>query len=136
VRDALPSPVLPRELNPRCVDCGHPNNLPLVWFGVRFDQGKVLRYAVSRGYGIRRASDRGYDDLRTWANLVDKYYEKFRLYLQLREVWGCNIHVLSFYANRDLPQLAMKHRKRAVSTILAMGYEKEDIHWWLDLDEE
>ncbi|KAI0700016.1 hypothetical protein C8T65DRAFT_658370 [Cerioporus squamosus] len=87
IRKMFPRRYLPPELNPLCVDCGDPEELPLVWYGALYDQYKLFGYARRRGWAVKqRPDDEEYDMLLTWENLVYKYCEKYGMCIQTREV--------------------------------------------------
>ncbi|RDX50307.1 hypothetical protein OH76DRAFT_1402766 [Lentinus brumalis] len=137
LRKMFPTRSLPAELNPLCVDCDDLDDLPLVWFGVLYDQYKLFGYARRRGWAVKqRPDDEEYDMLLTFENLVYKYCEKYGLVIQTREVWGTAKLLITLYSNRDIADYTTRHRDRARKTFKAMGYAEDEPQWYLDLDEE
>ncbi|RPD54542.1 hypothetical protein L226DRAFT_470776, partial [Lentinus tigrinus ALCF2SS1-7] len=137
VRDMLPARPLPCCLNPNWVDCDV-KQLPMVWFGAPYDHEKVIPFAIENGFGDNHdPEDEIYDANWTWVNLVERFYEEFGIHLCLKEVWGYPEGlVLAFYANRDMRIISKRQRRLIENTYRAMGYEDEDMQWWLDRDEE
>ncbi|KAI0693443.1 hypothetical protein C8T65DRAFT_744717 [Cerioporus squamosus] len=138
----FPSTRLPDELNPFCVDCNdhQVENLPLIWFGVPFDEDRLFAYAARCGWAVKEhPDDDEYCTLRTWRNLVLKFFDKYGMRIQARDVWGLSGGklLLTCFANRDIgTRFTGKHCRVALKWFEAMGFAKDEPKWYLDVMEE
>ncbi|RPD54557.1 hypothetical protein L227DRAFT_580371 [Lentinus tigrinus ALCF2SS1-6] len=133
----LPARPIPHCLNPHYVECDV-KQLPIVWFGAPYEEDKVISFAIANGFGDKGdPNDELYAASLTWVNLVKQFYRRFGIYLRIEEVWGLKDNLgLAFYSNRDMLKITKRQRLLVQSTYRAMGYEDEDMQWWLSRDEE
>ena len=139
IKSLFPARRLPPQLNPICVDCDDPADLPLVWFGAVYDQDKVFDWALRRGWGVKNLpEDTKYNQWLTWPNIVKKVHEKYGMLIRTRDVFGIpgeNL-LLAFYANRDIGRFNVKHRNAAHRMFKSMGYAEDELKWYLDYLED
>ncbi|RPD54556.1 hypothetical protein L227DRAFT_534420 [Lentinus tigrinus ALCF2SS1-6] len=136
VRDMLPTRPIPRCLNPNFVECDV-KQLPVVWFGAPYEEDKVIPFAIANGFGVKRSQGDMYSASLTLVNLIEQFYKRFGIYLRMQEVWGLKDNlVFAFYSNRDMRKLTKRQLRVVLRTIEAMGFDDEDVLWWLDRDEE
>ncbi|RPD68288.1 hypothetical protein L226DRAFT_347759 [Lentinus tigrinus ALCF2SS1-7] len=137
----LPARILPAQLHPFRVDFEHPKfeDIPLVWFGVPFERDRVFKWALRRGWGAKECpEDEEYDMLCTWRNIVIKFYERYKMHIRTRDVFGAPYGklLLTFYSNREMATLSARHRDDALKVFKKMGYAEDEPKWYLDIRED
>ncbi|RPD53080.1 hypothetical protein L227DRAFT_581660 [Lentinus tigrinus ALCF2SS1-6] len=141
VKKMLPARILPPQLHPLRVDSEHPRfeDIPLVWFGVPFERDRVFKWALRRGWGAKECpEDEEYDMLCTWRNIVIKFYERYKMHIRTRDVFGAPYGklLLTFYSNREMATFTTRHRDDADKVFKKMGYAEDEPKWYLDIRED
>ncbi|RPD55680.1 hypothetical protein L226DRAFT_563559 [Lentinus tigrinus ALCF2SS1-7] len=138
----LPAQVLPRPLNPVYIECDDVRDIPTAWYGIPWNKQALIKYAAKRGWAVPfTKSDNpayvvpgSYDIVLTWPRLTRHYYAKHGIAMRLRDVWDEPRigKVITFYNNREMPNLTKKQRYTVFDTLEEMGYKPGEALWYLD----
>ena len=141
MRQHLPHPKLPHDLDPRHVHIDDPLDLPLCWFGIRFHPKQALELAIELDLAVRNTTGRReYDCFWTFNKLRASFKEETGLSIGLQQVWSPNggeISILAFYSNREYESITMDKFRLAYGLLEMMKFPEDKMlmRWYPDINE-
>ncbi|TBU25610.1 hypothetical protein BD311DRAFT_493253 [Dichomitus squalens] len=139
VRNTLPQAAIPPWLDPLHVDVDDPKKLPLCWYGVEFLPGLVFKYAERVGlaaylkFTCAHMKEGDLDPFETWIRFTDWFEKKSGLKVDLIDVWGHEIPIMTVFSNHEIPRITDQMWRDACDLLDDMEFPDEfQLEWYLD----
>ncbi|TBU25612.1 hypothetical protein BD311DRAFT_741090 [Dichomitus squalens] len=139
VRNTLPQAAIPPWLDPLHVDVDDPKKLPLCWYGVEFLPDLFFKYAERVGLAAYLKFTRAHmkegdlDIFETWIRFTDWFEKKSGLKVDLIDVWGHEIPIMTVFSNHEIPRITDQMWRDACDLLDDMEFPDEfQLEWYLD----
>ncbi|KAI0704221.1 hypothetical protein C8T65DRAFT_654274 [Cerioporus squamosus] len=100
------------------------NSATTYWRGLPYMHRLLIKYAMSKGWEVRKGAARVIDEEETLGAVKDNFFEETGVRLSVREL-GRPLPILAFYSNREMDGVTQRQKIHIRKFLQEMGYAKD-----------